>query len=67
MTISEEITRENASDKLVDFILDKSITQAEIAKMSGLTVNTISLTVNGSKPQAVTVKKLKKYFEKIGA
>jgi plasmid maintenance system antidote protein VapI len=66
MSIAQELTRENASELLVNFIADKNVKQAEIAKKSGLTENTISLIVNGSKPQIVTVIKLKKYFASIG-
>ncbi len=66
MSIFEEITRDNASEKLIDFILEKKVSQAEIAKKTELTENTISLIVNGSKPQAVTVQRLKKYFKSIG-
>jgi transcriptional regulator with XRE-family HTH domain len=64
--ITKEITRDNLSKILICFISDKKITQAEIAKKSGVDKNTISSLVNGSKPQAITAHKLKEYFMSIG-
>jgi plasmid maintenance system antidote protein VapI len=62
----KDITRENVSEVLVEYIAEKKILQSEIARKSGLTENTISLLVNGARPQATTVYKLKKYFKSIG-
>jgi plasmid maintenance system antidote protein VapI len=67
MTITKEMTRENASEVLVEYLVETGTSQAEVARKSGLNEMTISLLVNGGKPQAITVEKLKKYFKSIGA
>lgn len=66
MVINKEITRDNASKILVKYLVETGASQVEVAKKTGLNENTISSTVNGGKPQTITVEKLKKYFKSIG-
>ena len=61
------ITKENAGKKLLERRNDKNITQIEVSKGSGISVQTISGIEGGNiKPQSMTVFKFNQYFESIG-
>lgn len=58
------LTKENASLELLKFRAEKSKTQEEVSRKTGISVQTLSMIENGRvKPQPVTLYKLNKYFE----
>ncbi len=59
------INKENAGKALLKYRSDKNITQAEIAKKAGISVQTISGIEGGNVPQSMTVYKLDEYFKSI--
>lgn len=61
------ITRDNAGEKLLAHRDDKNLTQVEVSKKSGVSVQTLCLIEGGEvKPQTMTVFKLNKYFKSLG-
>ena len=61
------VTKENAGFVLLKHRNDNSFTQEQVSKKSGVSVQTISELESGKvKPQAMTIYKLNKYFEKNG-
>lgn len=57
------ITRENAKEKLVDFIIDNKSTQVKVANGSGLSEVCISGIMRGNKPDTLTVEKINRYLK----
>ena len=61
------ITKNNAGKKLLEHRHDKQITQVEVAKKSGVSVQTISGIEGGDiTPQSMTVYKIQQYFNSLG-
>lgn len=61
------VTKDNAGEKLLAYRNDKNLTQVEVSKKSGVSVQTLCLIESGDvKPQAMTIFKLNKYFKSVG-
>ena len=58
----KDIKRETASEDLLGVIIDRGLTQKQIAKGSGLTEQTISKIVSGKKPNILTTTKINRYL-----
>jgi len=61
------ITKKNASKVLLEYRMEKNITQLEIAKKADISLPTLSGIESGRlTPQTMTIFKLQKYFDSIG-
>jgi len=58
------LTKENIAEKLLEHRSSKKITQAEVSKKSGVSVQTISAIESGKiKPQSMTVFRIREYLK----
>lgn len=61
------ITEKNAAKTILSYRADNSVTQEELSRQTGISVQTIRYIENGTKKlQTLTIFKLDQFFEKIG-
>jgi len=58
-----KITRDNATNVLSDFFIDKEITQKKLASKSNISENTVCGILAGKKPDSLTVNKINRYLK----
>ena len=59
------LNKENTGKALLKYRNEKNITQVEVAKKSGVGVQTISGIESGNTPQSMTIYKLEEYFKSV--